>query len=154
MSTVESCGKRHPRGREEQGERATQGCSYSTSYYCGCLGLNSPGDLWELGWSMLTTYLKIGIGMVGRLPRMPSVLRLLSFWRWSPGSEKAIGKEFVIPSTVKNISFGKVGEGIKLRKLGATHKAQESRELTRPCPKLYDEPAVVMEGSLLEKASR
>lgn len=54
---------------------------------------------------------------------MSSVLRLLSFWRWSPGSEKAIGKEFVIPSTVKSISFGKVGEGIKLRKLG---------QLTRP----------------------
>lgn len=25
----------------------------------GCLGLSSPGDLWELGWSTLTNYLKI-----------------------------------------------------------------------------------------------
>lgn len=48
--------------------------------------------------------------------------------------------------------FWKGRGGYKTQEVGATHKAQESKELTRPCPKLYDEPAVVMEGSLLEKA--
>lgn len=86
---------------------------------------------------------------------MSSVLRLLSFWRWSPGSEKAPGKETVSYSFYfKKHLFWKGKGGYKTQEVGATHKAQESKELTRPCLKLYDEPAVVMEGSLLEKPSR
>lgn len=61
----------------------------------------------------------------------------------------------VIPSTLKKkYLFWKGRGGYKTQEVGATHKAQETKEFTRRCPKLYDEPAVTMEGSLLEKPSR